>query len=154
MKYVGSFLRRLLSFRYELSIKGENLLKTGKTRLVLPSHVALVDPLIITALFSSQGTLRPLASRKYFDRWRVRPFFKLVKAVPVEEFDHDKGSAHDAEEMMEQVHTYLAQHQSILLYPQGELAAEGYQSIVGKRSAFLAAKHLPADTQIITVTIR
>ena len=56
--------------------------------------------------------------------------------------------------MMQQVSDALAQKKNVLLYPQGELCRQGYQSIIGKKSAFYAVQHAPKDTKFIMITIR
>lgn len=154
MQLIATLFRYLLSLRYRIKIEGKELLDKQHTFLLLPSHVALVDPLILTAFLAPYLRLSPLASRKYFDKWWLRPFFKLLKAIPVEEFNRDKGSAQDAQQAIQEVHHALTQQQNILLYPQGELAAQGYQSILGKKSAYFVVKELPAGVKICTVKIR
>jgi long-chain-fatty-acid--[acyl-carrier-protein] ligase len=56
--------------------------------------------------------------------------------------------------MMQQLSVALARKEHVLLYPQGELAKQGYQSIIGKKSAFYAVQHAPKGTKYIMVTIR
>ena len=72
----------------------------------------------------------------------------------MDEFDKDQGTAKDAEKMMDEVSAALAHGKSVLLYPQGGLAKQGYQSIIGKKSAFYAVQHAPKEVQLLTITIR
>jgi hypothetical protein len=48
----------------------------------------------------------------------------------------------------------LENDRNILLYPQWALARQGFQSIVGKKTAYLISQEAPKDTKILTVTIR
>jgi 1-acyl-sn-glycerol-3-phosphate acyltransferase len=116
--------------------------------------VALVDPLLIYAFLRKKLWLHPVATKSFYNNPLLKPLFKLVKAIPVEVFDHDQGTEADAEKMMQQLSEALERGEHVLLYPQGELARQGYQSIIGKKAAFYAAQHAPKGTKCITVTIR
>lgn len=64
----------------------------SKASLVMPSHVALVDPMIITAFLANKCHFHPMASRKYYDKWWLKPIFKMIGAIPVEDLEiHDTG---------------------------------------------------------------
>jgi 1-acyl-sn-glycerol-3-phosphate acyltransferase len=90
MQIIARFLRRLLTFRYHITIEGKELLEKEHTYLVMPSHVALVDPLIVYAFLRKKIPLHPVTTRKFYDNFFLKPFFKRMGAVPVEEFDKDK----------------------------------------------------------------
>ena len=120
----------------------------------MPSHIALVDPILVFAFLRKEFSLHPVMTNKYYNTFILKPFFKMMEAVPVEEFDKDQGSEDDAKRMMEHVSETLHQGKNILLYPQGALARQGYQSIIGKKSAFSACQHAPEGTKLITVNIR
>jgi 1-acyl-sn-glycerol-3-phosphate acyltransferase len=47
MKIILFFVRRILSLRYSVILKGANHLKHDGPVLILPNHVALVDPRIM-----------------------------------------------------------------------------------------------------------
>jgi 1-acyl-sn-glycerol-3-phosphate acyltransferase len=154
MKLIARFLRRLLKFRYKVEIEGLDLLDQENTYLVMPSHIALVDPILMYAFLRQKLRLHPVATRRFYNNIFLKPFFKLMGAVPVDQFEKDQGSSEDAEKMMKQVSSALQHGQHILLYPQGELAKQGYQSIIGKKTAFYACQHAPKDTKFIMVNIR
>ena len=48
----------------------------------------------------------------------------------------------------------LKQDQSILLYPQGALARQGFQVIRGKKTAYYLVKEAPQKTQFFTISIK
>ena len=154
MKIVASFLRRLLTFRYKVEIKGLEHLDEKHSHLIMPSHVALVDPIVVFAFLRKQLPLCPIMTQKYYSNILLKPFFKMMGAVPVAEFEKDQGTGDDAKVMMEKVSEALQQGKNMLLYPQGELARQGYQSIIGKKTAFYACQHAPKETKLITVNIR
>jgi 1-acyl-sn-glycerol-3-phosphate acyltransferase len=98
--------------------------------------------------------LHPVATKSFYDKPLLKPLFKLVKAIPVEVFDRDQGTEEDAEKMMQQLAKALKHGKHVLLYPQGGLARQGYQSIIGKKAAFYAVQRAPKGTKYITVKIR
>lgn len=55
---------------------------------------------------------------------------------------------------MQQVSNALTRGENVLLYPQGELAKQGYQSIIGKKTAFFACQNAPKSTTFLMVNIR
>lgn len=55
---------------------------------------------------------------------------------------------------MQTISDALARGENVLLYPQGGLAKQGYQSIIGKKSAFYACQHAPTTTKLLVVNIR
>ena len=77
MKLLSKILRRLLSFRYKVEIKGTELLDDDSTCLFMPSHVALVDPMIMYTFLREKVKVYPLATRQYYDNIFLKPFFKL-----------------------------------------------------------------------------
>ncbi|GHW02664.1 hypothetical protein AGMMS50249_4500 [candidate division SR1 bacterium] len=147
-------MRRLLHFRYDVQIHGLDLIRPGETSLILPAHIALVDPMIMTAYISHKCNFYPVSSRKYYDKPLLRPFFRAMNAIPVEDLDADSSQHLDIHEITSQIYKNLTHHHSVLLYPQGGLSAQGFQSIIGKKSAFYAVEKAPADTKIFTVNIR
>jgi 1-acyl-sn-glycerol-3-phosphate acyltransferase len=154
MHIIARFLRRLLTFRYTVTVEGLELLDKKHTYLVMPSHVALVDPLIMYAFLRKKIPLHPVATRKFYDNVFLKPRFKWMGTIPVDEFEKDKGSSEDAGKMMQQLSDALGRGENVLLYPQGGLAKQGYQSIIGKKSAFYACQHAPKATKLLVVNIR
>jgi 1-acyl-sn-glycerol-3-phosphate acyltransferase len=93
----------VLSLRYTISVKGLEHLDKKIASLIMPSHIALVDPIIIRSLLNKKVVLHPVMTKLYYSNIFLHPLFRLMHAVPVEEFDRDKGSLEDATRMMEQV---------------------------------------------------
>ncbi|MDR0861072.1 MAG: 1-acyl-sn-glycerol-3-phosphate acyltransferase [Candidatus Peribacteria bacterium] len=120
----------------------------------MPAHIALVDPLIIYSFLRKQIRLHPVATKRFYNNPFLKPLFKIAGTVPVDQFDQDQGSTENAQEMMQHLSDALNRGEHVLLYPQGGLARQGYQSIIGKKSAFYATQHAPKGTKFITVTIR
>jgi long-chain-fatty-acid--[acyl-carrier-protein] ligase len=151
---IARFFRWVLSFRYQVEIKGLEILDGEGPYLVMPAHVALVDPLIIYSFLRKKLRLHPVATKKFYNNLFLKPLFKIAGTVPVDQFDQDQGSTENAQEMMQHLSEALSRGEHVLLYPQGGLARQGYQSIIGKKSAFYAVEHAPKGTKFITMTIR
>jgi len=154
MSVIVRFLSFLLSFRYKLQVKGLDLLDKDAAHLILPSHVALVDPILLYGVLRTKVSLHPVATRKFYDTRLLKPLFKLLGTIPVEDFEKDQGGTEDAEKLMKTLKEHLQQGENVLLYPQGGLARQGYQSIIGKKSAFYACQVIPKDTKILAVSFR
>ena len=80
---IAAILRSLLKARYRVTITGTEFLRAEGPALVLPNHVALTDPVILTAFFAPDRILRPLVSETYYSMPAFRPLFRLVDAVPI-----------------------------------------------------------------------
>jgi hypothetical protein len=120
----------------------------------MPSHVALVDPLLLYIFLRQRVALYPVMTSRFYDNVLLKPLFKLITAIRVQILDSDQGNPEDMKVLMNQLSVALTDKKSLLLYPQGGLAKQGYQSIIGKKSAFYAVQHAPKETKFITVSIR
>ncbi len=123
-------------------------------KLVLPSHVALVDPVIISAFLWKKKWLSPVVTEDYYKVPVLKWIFKSIWAISIPDLTWDKAKTLDTDAIMWNITNALANWRNILLYPQWALARQWFQSIVGKKTAFYAAKQLPKDTKILTVNIR
>ncbi|MDR0369806.1 MAG: hypothetical protein LBH96_04825 [Candidatus Peribacteria bacterium] len=68
----------LLRLRYRISVKGLDLLHKDSAHLILPSHVALMDPILLYCLLRTKISLHPVATRKFYDTPLLKPLFKLL----------------------------------------------------------------------------
>jgi long-chain-fatty-acid--[acyl-carrier-protein] ligase len=154
MRGIVRVVSALLSLRYQVKIEGLELLQKDSAQLILPSHIALVDPILLYCILRAKVSIHPVATRKFYDTWVLKPLFKLLGTIPVEDFEKDQGGVEDAEKLMQSLKDHLQQGENVLLYPQGGLAKQGYQSIIGKKSAFYACQVAPKDTRILTISLR
>lgn len=154
MTVIVRFVLALLRLRYTISVKGLDLLNKDSAHLILPSHVALMDPVLLYCILRTKISLHPVATRKFYDTLFLKPLFKLLGTIPVEDFEKDQGGIEDAEKLMKTLKEQLQQGENVLLYPQWTLARQWYQSIIGKKSAFYACQAAPKDTKILAVSLR
>jgi 1-acyl-sn-glycerol-3-phosphate acyltransferase len=80
-----SLFKLALISRYKIEIKNSEILKYDGPSLVLPNHVALIDPVIVYVFLFPYVSLLPLASRKYYDKPIAGKIMKLANAIPIED---------------------------------------------------------------------
>ncbi|MCR5412463.1 MAG: 1-acyl-sn-glycerol-3-phosphate acyltransferase [Patescibacteria group bacterium] len=143
-----------MKLRYRFHIKGLDLVKNDQGQLILPSHVALVDPMILFAVLSQKCKVHPVVTSSFFENPILKPFFKLIGAVGIGDFEADQGSKENVSLVIQNLLQQLEQKQSILLYPQGALARQGFQVLNGKKTAYELTKNAPKRSKILTVSIK
>ena len=129
------------------------LLDEKGSKLILPSHVALMDPVIMFAYLWDQKWLSPVVTEDYFNIPVLKQIFKSIWAISVPDLTKNSKEL-DASVIVWNATKALENGRNILLYPQWALARQWFQSIVGKKTAFLISQQAPKDTKILTVTIR
>lgn len=129
------------------------LLNEKWSNLILPSHVALMDPVIMFAFLWDKKSLSPVVTEDYFNIPVLKQIFKSIWAIPVPDLTKNSKEL-DASVIVGNAIKALENGRNILLYPQWALARQGFQSIVGKKTAFLITQEAPKDTKILTVSIR
>ena len=153
MKLLLTIAKYLLKIRYRINITWQELLDSHESKLILPSHIALVDPIIIYSFFREKGKICPLITQSYFNIPILRYFFRKMWAISVADTHKNDKDKPNTDELVAQITDWLATWKNILLYPQWALARQGFQSIVGKKAAFLTTQQLPKDVKILTVNI-
>ena len=129
-----------------------DLLNENWSNLILPSHVALMDPVIMFAFLWDKKSLSPVVTEDYFNIPVLKQIFKSIWAIPVPDLTKNSKEL-DASVIVGNAVKALENGRNILLYPQWALARQGFQSIVGKKTAFLITQEAPKDTKILTVNI-
>ena len=153
MSFSSSLLKFLTIFRYRVEIKWLDLLDSKWSKLILPTHVALMDPVIMFGYLWAKKSLSPVVTEDYYNVPVLKQLFKSVGAIPIPDLTKNSKEL-DTSAIVGKVIEALKNDRNILLYPQWALARQGFQSIVGKKTAFLISKEAPKDTKILTVTIR
>lgn len=150
---LSMFWRWCLSLRYRISVSGSEILDTADPILFLPNHIALVDPQILFTEILKKGVASPVVAEKYASISVLRPFFSLLKTIPVPDLTSG-GKKDDVRNIFKNVHTALTEGRRVVLYPSGQLAGQGREALFGKQSAYLAVSSAPQNTRIIGVRIQ
>ena len=153
MSFSSKLMKFFIRLRYRVNITWLELLDEKWSKLILPSHVALMDPVIMFAFLWEKKWLSPVVTEDYFNIPVLKQIFKSIWAISVPDLTKNSKDL-DASVIVADAIKALENDRNILLYPQWALARQGFQSIVGKKTAFLISQAAPKDTKILTVTIR
>ena len=152
MSFSSKLIKFFIKVRYRVNIKWLELLNENWANLILPSHVALVDPMIMFSFLWEKKWLSPVVTEDYFNIPILKQIFKSIWAISVPDLTKNSKEL-DASTIVENAIKALENWRNILLYPQWALARQWFQSIVGKKTAFLISQEAPKDTKILTVCI-
>lgn len=156
MKLFASIYRFLLSLRYKVEVKNIEVLEKNKNNplLIFPNHIALVDPQILLTHLYKKISAVPVVSETFYSIPIANCFFKKIGAVPVSNIQRGNGDLNVLKKVTKQIKKELEDGKKILLYPAGQISGQGFESIIGKQTAFEVAKILPQHGRIIGVRIR
>lgn len=154
MNFITNILKLLIKLRYNVAITWLELLNSEESKLIFPSHVALMDPIILFAYLWKKKKLNPIVTENYYNVPALKWMFKLVWSIPVPDLSWSRDKELDASAIVGDVISALKHNHNVLLYPQWALARQWFQSIVGKKIAFYATQQSPKDTKILTINIR
>ena len=153
MSLFPKVLKFLIKFRYRVNITWLELLDSDWSKLILPSHVALMDPVIMFAFLWDKKNLSPIVTESYYNMPILKQILKSIWAICVPDLTTDKTKELDTSAIVWDAKKALENGHNILLYPQWELARQWFQSIVGKKTAFMISQEALKDTKILTVNI-
>ncbi len=120
MKILLFIVRRILSLRYKVSISGSQKLKHEGPVLILPNHVALVDPRIILSFLGKYLPVSPVASEKYYNKPGLKQAMDLVGAVPIGEMSAG-ANPDEVKKVFQNIVSALSCGKNILIYPSGQI---------------------------------
>lgn len=154
MKYLLLFVvRRVLSLRYKVTVKWtENLSHDGPI-LLLPNHVALVDPRILLSFLGKHTHISPVASEKYYNTPVLKQAMQIFGTVPIGDMSA-WASLDEVLKVFEKVVDAMKWGKNILIYPSGQIYRQWYESIKGKQSVYQIVQHLPENTKVLWIKTR
>lgn len=147
-------MRKILSLRYDIEVKGLDRLPSGSAGfLVLPSHPALIDPVIVAATLWNRFRLRPLMNEDFYKMKGVNTVVSLIGAIPVPNLDRDGGAyrRRRVENSIHAVASALQSGENVLLYPSGQLMRSGHESLGGNSGLFTLLQKNP---EIVPIMVR
>jgi len=152
-KFIFMLVRFILSARYRVSVKGQELLKQSGAKLILPNHQAIMDPIILFAHLHKYTSAVPVMLSSYYDMPVVKHLFKAWGAVRVSDLEGGSRNTNVLDQIVSSVSHGLKMDNNVVLYPSGQVAAQGYERIINKQSARLVVQNMPASSQVIAVRI-
>ncbi len=152
-KILAFKIRLMLRIRYRISIKGSEILQNSSPILFLPNHQGLIDPIILLSQIYRFSTATPVMSEKYFDLPIAKWYFKRLGAVRVSDLETGNRDTQVLKSITRSVYKGFKRKKNIVIYPSGQLAAQGYEKIFNKKSAYHIVSTIPENVQIVGVRI-
>ncbi|WP_430811011.1 MULTISPECIES: AMP-binding protein [unclassified Carboxylicivirga] len=152
-KVLFALVRLLLSLRYRVKVKGQHVLKTDGSKLILPNHQAIIDPILLFAQLYRYTTAVPVITASYYDLPVAKLLFGAWGAVRVSDLEAGSRNTNVLTQIITSLRKGLMMNKNIVLYPSGQIAAQGYERIINKQSAQLGVLEAPDKTEIIAVRI-
>lgn len=157
LRVILALVRSLLRLRYTVHVEGlETIRERSKAFpdrpiLFLPSHPALIDPVIMYSHIGSEFRPRPLADAHQFERPIVRSLGSLANPVFMPDLRKDGRAAQaGVRAALKTVIETLRQGDNVLFYPSGGLTRTGKEQLGGNSGVSLILKAVP-QTRIVLV---
>ena len=143
----------VMSRRYDVRKAGFGVFDSGAgAYLVLPNHVAMVDPMLLFAEFLEQP-VSPLCDELYFANPVAAFFLKVFEAVKVPDLRRRRRAA-DVKAVMglqDVVLNALGSGKNVLFYPSGHIATGPREEIGTRQLAHNVCQCLPEGVRVIGV---
>lgn len=157
---VSYFARAILSLRYKIEYRGLDQLTPERLNrpdgiLFMPNHPAHMDPLINFVWLWPKYRMRPLVIEYIYRLPILQPLIKLVKALPVPNFDTSVNQLKikKAEEAIQAIADGLKKRENFIVYPGGRLKNTGKEMIGGSSGAHALVEECPnANCVLIRTT--
>ena len=151
MKKFARVLNWILSRRYKVVMKGEEVIDHNGPHLYLPNHQAEIDPVVLMAILQKSHKVAPMISEQYYNIPIFTKLLDMVGSVPVSDLDQGVRDANVMKTISDAAFKAFENGQSILLYPAGQLCNQGYEKVGNKQSAYNIVKDSPDNLKIIAV---
>lgn len=154
---VSYLVRALLSLRYRIEVKGQELLtperlnRKGGT-LFMPNHPAHMDPLMNFVWLWPKFRMRPLVIEYVYNLSFMQPLIRLVRAIPIPNFETavNEMKIKKAEKSVREIAEGLKAGDSFILYPAGRLKSTGKELLGGSSAAHELLKECP-DSNVVLI---
>lgn len=153
-RVLAAFYRGVLSVRYRVHLKGEELLKDPRTTLFLPNHQASVDPQIVCSQLLRYTDVSPLVTEGYFKIPVVAQILHLMGAVRVPDLEKSRRGVEVVAGLNKVVVDALAAGRNVLIYPAGQLTNGGLERVGNKQGTWQVCRQLPDGVRVVGVRIQ
>ncbi len=150
-KIIAFKIRILLRTRYKILVKGTEVFQHPSPMLILPNHQALVDPIVLISQIYKYSSVMPVISEIYFDLPVIKYFFRRWGAVRVSDLERGSRDTQVLKVITRSVLKGFKRNRNIVLYPSGQIAAQGFEKIFNKKSACHIVTKLPDEVRVIGV---
>ena len=153
LEFLRLFYKLILKSRYKVIIKGEDVLLSDSTKLVLPNHISHVDSQIMAIYLYEYTDFVPVVAEGFFKIPVIKYFLRKLNAVKVINVNKGKRDVDFLKRINTQIISAIENGKSALIFPSGQLSFDGIERIKNKQSAFSVANLLPDKTKIVGVRI-
>lgn len=151
VKVVMFIVRKILALRYKVTVKGAEILDDFSSVLILPNHQALIDPVLLMSHIYRNSKAIPVIISDYYDLPVLKSIFKTWGAIRVSNLESGSRNIKVLNEVSRSILKGFNRGKNILLYPSGQIAAQGYERIFNKQSAHKIASRTPDEVRIVGV---
>lgn len=151
-----AFILFLLRLRYRISVRGLREISRRGTQgiLFLPTHPALIDPVMLTALLLTTFKARPFADQDAVDLPGIRWLVTRARAFTIPTIArYGQLAAERVNAIVKQSIEALRGGDNVILYPAGHLMRSRYEEI-GGNSAVETIVHALPDVRVVLVKTR
>lgn len=147
--------RIVVPLRYRIHVRGWDQVRTARAPvLLLPSHPALIDPLLILCTFYGRLRPRPVLYEGNFRSLLLRPFASLLRAIPVPDLSRpDAAAGERASSAVTEVIASLRRGENVVLWPSGKAQRDGLERLGASRALTQILSAVP-EASIVTVRTR
>lgn len=152
-RFSAWIIRRILSLRYDIEIKGLQNIKTDDKRgiVFLPNHPALIDPLIVMSALLSRFNPRPLSDQDQAAKPFVRQILKMVNPITIPDLKKNgRSSRNRIQTAIKEMVKCLKSNGQILMYPSGRLYRNRKENLAGNSGVEFIMRNAP-DTRVVLV---
>ena len=154
-------LKVLMSFRYRVTIKGldrilkELSVKEKKGLLILPTHVAKIDPIFAMLAFWPKLSPRPLVLDDFFYMHSLRFLMRILRALPCPnmEVGVNHWKLRQLKKVQEAIVLGLMQKETFLIYPSGKLKLASKEVLGGSSFVPTILKEVGTHADVMLVRI-
>jgi len=153
-RFVASVFRAFLSLRYNITIKGEDLIKLKQPKLFLPNHQSLIDPVIIVTKILKYQKVSSAVSATYFENRLFRAILNWIEAIPVTDLERRGNRDVDVlKKMLDGTVQALSAGKNALIYPSGQLSSQEEERIKNKQGVYRLIPLMPDNVLIIGIRV-
>ena len=145
-----------LSLRYRITVRNLAAIKSRGNRgiLFLPTHPALIDPMILGSVLLKDFQVRPFSDQDAVDRPGVRWLAAHVRSFIVPSIArHGQSAASRIEALMGEVVEALRQGDNVVLYPAGSTQHTRHERLGANSGVETILRALP-DVRVVLVKTR
>ena len=152
---LSTLIKKALSLRYSITVRGLEQIDTTRGVLVLPNHPAEIDPIIVSTYLWDTLRPRPVVIESMYNLPFLKPLMKRIDAIPMADMNYEAGpyKRRRIQRTVEDIIEILKDGENVLMYPSGRLSITGEESLGGNSGLATILKSHP-QVNIALIRIR